>query len=148
MLTRVNAQQPVIGAALRRGGLKFRVRRDNGWQSAALTAGNDGIAAAGAGQTSQRSDDTGILASHADPDPGVTISTIHASKGLEFKHVFVIGCSEGLLPYGSPGNGEALEEERRLMYVGVTRAEDTLHLSYARSKDGLGTQQRVPSRFL
>lgn len=148
VLTRVNAQQPVIGAALRRGGLKFRVRRDSGWQSAVLTAGNDGIAAAGAGQTSQRSDDTGILASHADPDPGVTISTIHASKGLEFKHVFVIGCSEGLLPYGSPGNGEALEEERRLMYVGVTRAEDTLHLSYARSKDGLGTQQRVPSRFL
>ena len=79
---------------------------------------------------------------------GVTISTIHASKGLEFKHVFLIGCSEGLLPYGSPETGDALEEERRLMYVGITRAEDSLHLSYARTKDGYGAQRRRPSRFL
>ncbi|KAB7312963.1 ATP-dependent helicase, partial [Bifidobacterium longum] len=77
-----------------------------------------------------------------------TISTIHASKGLEFKHVFLIGCSEGLLPYGSPETGDALEEERRLMYVGITRAEDSLHLSYARTKDGYGVQRRRPSRFL
>lgn len=78
----------------------------------------------------------------------VTVSTIHASKGLEFKHVFLIGCSEGLLPYGSPAPGEALEEERRLMYVGVTRAEDTLHLSFAdRQSNGSGVRRR-PSRFL
>ena len=78
----------------------------------------------------------------------VTVSTIHAAKGLEFKHVFVVGCSEGLLPYGSARNGDDLEEERRLMYVAITRAEDTLHMSYARSKDGMGSQQRVLSRFL
>lgn len=84
----------------------------------------------------------------ANDDLGVTISTIHASKGLEFKHVFLIGCSEGLLPYGSPETGDALEEERRLMYVGITRAEDSLHLSYARTKDGYGVQRRRPSRFL
>lgn len=41
----------------------------------------------------------------------VTVSTIHAAKGLEFKHVFVVGCSEGLLPYGSARNGDDLEEE-------------------------------------
>lgn len=90
-------------------------------------------------------DATGLA---ANDDLGVTISTIHASKGLEFKHVFLIGCSEGLLPYGSPETGDALEEERRLMYVGITRAEDSLHLSYARTKDGYGVQRRRPSRFL
>jgi DNA helicase-2/ATP-dependent DNA helicase PcrA len=79
---------------------------------------------------------------------GVTISTIHAAKGLEFKHVFIVGCSEGLVPFGSPGPGDELEEERRLMYVGVTRAEDTLELSYGRRKDSMGGVMRSPSRFL
>ena len=65
----------------------------------------------------------------------VTVSTIHASKGLEFPYVFIVGCSEGLIPYGASIAGEALEEERRLLYVGVTRAEDGLHMSYARAKD-------------
>ena len=78
----------------------------------------------------------------------MTVSTIHAAKGLEFKHVFVIGCSEGLIPYGSSQDGDALEEERRLMYVAITRAEDTLHMSYARCKDGSGSQRRSLSRFL
>ena len=81
-------------------------------------------------------------------DAGVTVSTIHAAKGLEFKHVFLIGCSEGLLPYGSPAPGDLLDEERRLMYVGITRAEDSLHLSYARGKDGAAAMQRSASRFL
>ena len=78
----------------------------------------------------------------------VTVSTIHASKGLEFPHVFIVGCSEGLLPYGSPAPGEALEEERRLMYVGVTRAEDTLHLSFASRQSSDTGARRRPSRFL
>ena len=47
----------------------------------------------------------------------VTVSTIHASKGLEFPYVFIVGCSEGLIPYGASIAGEALEEERRLLYV-------------------------------
>ena len=135
VLTRLNAQQQLICAALRHEGVKYRVRRDAGWQRSALgdehasrqamleTLGVGGIGNA------------------------VTVSTIHASKGLEFRHVFLVGCSEGLLPYGSPAPGDLLEEERRLMYVGITRAEDTLHLSYAVSKDG-GASQRVPSRFL
>ena len=79
---------------------------------------------------------------------GVTISTIHASKGLEFKHVFLIGCSEGLIPYGSPPEGDLLEEERRLMYVAVTRAEDTLDVSYARAREDDGSDRgRRKSRF-
>ena len=78
----------------------------------------------------------------------VTVSTIHAAKGLEFAHVFIVGCAEGLIPFGSPPEGDALEEERRLMYVGVTRAEDTLHLSYAEHKDGSAFVRRTPSRFI
>ena len=138
VLTRINAQQPTIGAALREFGLRYRVRRDAGWSADAM--GGDPVAR----QTllaSLGADDTARLGA-------VTISTIHASKGLEFKHVFVIGCSEGLLPYGSPMDGDALEEERRLTYVAVTRAEDSLHVSYARTKDGFSARPRVPSRFL
>ena len=96
--------------------LKYRVRKDSGWQSSALA---DDAASKRALLEAMGLDATGLA---ANDDLGVTISTIHASKGLEFKHVFLIGCSEGLLPYGSPETGDALEEERRLMYVGITRA--------------------------
>ncbi|MCI1220169.1 MAG: ATP-dependent helicase [Bifidobacterium sp.] len=135
VLTRINSQHRIIRRALGEQGLRYRVRRDSGWERSALDD---------EGQSRQESlDALGIGGA-----PGVTLSTIHAAKGLEFKHVFVIGCSEGLLPFGSPGPGEQLEEERRLMYVAVTRAEDTLHLSYARRKDPSGGMLRKPSRFL
>lgn len=136
VLTRLNAQQQVVCAALRREGLRFRVRRDAGWQRSALDDGQAGRQA--------MLETLGV----SGDDAGVTVSTIHAAKGLEFKHVFLIGCSEGLLPYGSPVPGDLLEEERRLMYVGITRAEDSLHLSYARGKDGAAAMQRSASRFL
>ena len=136
VLTRLNAQQQVVCAALRREGLRFRVRRDAGWQRSALDDGQAGRQA--------MLETLGV----SGDDAGVTVSTIHAAKGLEFKHVFLIGCSEGLLPYGSPAPGDLLEEERRLMYVGITRAEDSLHLSYARGKDGAAAMQRSASRFL
>lgn len=99
--------------------LRYRVRRDSGWQNSALSD-----------DTQTRLAMLEALGVGADLS-GVTISTIHASKGLEFKHVFLIGCSEGLIPYGLPQDDDVLEEERRLMYVAVTRAEDTLDVSYA-----------------
>lgn len=136
VLTRLNAQQQVVCAALRDFGLRYRVRRDAGWQRTAV--------ADESGERLAMLEALGV----GGGDAGVTVSTIHASKGLEFRHVFLVGCSEGLLPYGAPQSGEALEEERRLLYVGVTRAEDSLHLSYARSKDGVGGMQRAASRFL
>ncbi|OZG67317.1 ATP-dependent helicase [Bifidobacterium eulemuris] len=161
ILTRINAQQRLCCAALRSEGLRHRVRRDTGWQTSTLsneTAQRQallealGIAAGldtpAPGETSVPQDATDAAAKPEPEDSGVTVSTIHAAKGLEFKHVFLIGCSEGLLPYGAPAPGDALEEERRLMYVAVTRAEDSLHLSYARSKDGYGAQRRRASRFL
>ena len=76
----------------------------------------------------------------------IYMMSIHASKGLEFKHVFVIGMEEGFLPI--VGDGSDLEEERRLGYVAFTRAKDTLALSYARSRFYKGRRSDLQkSRF-
>jgi DNA helicase-2/ATP-dependent DNA helicase PcrA len=88
-----------------------------------------------------------------DKDPNadtVSLMTIHSSKGLEFPVVFVVGLEENLFPSQLSLNSRAdLEEERRLFYVAVTRAEKTLHLSYATSRYRWGTLNNCePSRFL
>lgn len=68
-------------------------------------------------------------------DDAVTLMTLHASKGLEYAHVFMVGMEEGMFPSSrSQMDMKALEEERRLMYVGMTRAKDRLTLSYAKSR--------------
>ncbi|MGO3795544.1 MAG: ATP-dependent helicase [Pauljensenia sp.] len=80
---------------------------------------------------------------------GVTFSTLHAAKGLEWDAVFIIGVSEGLLPISMAQTPEAREEERRLLYVGVTRARDHLELSWSRARGaGRGRGSRTRSRFL
>lgn len=76
---------------------------------------------------------------------GVTLSTLHAAKGLEWSTVYLIGCSEGLLPLES--TGVDLDEERRLAYVGITRASDALHISWARARRFEGPAERICSRF-
>ena len=77
----------------------------------------------------------------------ISIMSIHASKGLEFKHLFVIGMEEGFFPL--TGDGSDIEEERRLGYVAITRAKEELVLSYARSRYYRGNRaQLVKSRFL
>jgi DNA helicase-2/ATP-dependent DNA helicase PcrA len=85
-----------------------------------------------------------------DGDNRVTLMTLHASKGLEFKVVFVAGLEEGLFPLAQAAADPAeLEEERRLFYVGVTRAERMLFLSYARNRYRFGeSEPAVRSRFL
>lgn len=94
------------------------------------------------------------LVTDADADSGdpnrVTLMTLHASKGLEFKVVFVTGMEEGLFPLAAAAQDPTeLEEERRLFYVGVTRAQELLFLSYARSRYRYGEQQSaIRSRFL
>jgi DNA helicase-2/ATP-dependent DNA helicase PcrA len=75
----------------------------------------------------------------------VTLATLHAAKGLEWDHVYLVGVSEGLLPISYAKTFEAVDEERRLAYVGVTRAARTLSVSWAR---GRGRMERSPSRFL
>ena len=82
-------------------------------------------------------------------EPMVTLMTLHNAKGLEFPVVFLTGMEEGLFPHSRSLNEERLEEERRLCYVGITRARDTLYLSYARSRTLHGSAgYKLPSRFL
>jgi ATP-dependent DNA helicase Rep len=95
------------------------------------------------------------LAERGDEQNVVTLSTLHAAKGLEWPHVVLAGVNEGLLPFrGSEGEEEQaaavrIEEERRLMYVGITRARATLVVStLARRKRGRETVAGVPSRFV
>ncbi len=80
----------------------------------------------------------------------VRLMTVHAAKGLEFAYVFIVGLEEGLFPYEREGEGtEGLEEERRLMYVALTRAQKKLYLSYAMMRTIFGnTDLRTHSQFL
>ena len=83
-----------------------------------------------------------------DPD-AVRLSTLHAAKGLEFPHVFLVGLEEGLLPHREAVALGNVDEERRLMYVGVTRAQRSLHLSFCRARKRAGEKVDCqPSRFL
>jgi ATP-dependent DNA helicase Rep len=90
----------------------------------------------------------------ADAD-AVRLSTVHASKGLEFPHVFIAGCEEGSMPHtgdldpDSEEGPQRVEEERRLMYVAVTRAQRTLTVSWCRvRKSARAAVPRLPSRFI
>lgn len=80
----------------------------------------------------------------------VSLMTLHSAKGLEFKNVFISGLEEGILPHSrSLGDSQQLEEERRLLYVGITRAKEKIYLLYARTRSlGEFTQANSPSRFL
>lgn len=92
------------------------------------------------------------LADRGDEQDVVTLSTLHAAKGLEWPHVFLAGINEGLLPFKAEAEettGARIEEERRLMYVGITRARSTLAVStLRRRKKGRETVAGVPSRFI
>ena len=83
-------------------------------------------------------------------DQSATLMTLHTAKGLEFPQVFIVGMEDGIFPsFMSLGDPDQLEEERRLAYVGITRAEEQLHLSLAQSRWIYGQQQyNTPSRFL
>jgi len=92
------------------------------------------------------------LLTHADRgDPGnaVRLMTLHAAKGLEFRFVYVVGLEDGQLPHEGSIEEGRLDEERRLMYVGITRAKERLCLSYAARSRRFGeVQVNAPSRFL
>ena len=82
-------------------------------------------------------------------EPCVTLMTVHAAKGLEFPHVFIVGLEEQLFPSAMSSEIHELEEERRLFYVAITRAEETCHIGYAKERFRHGkTEFCRPSRFL
>ena len=92
--------------------------------------------------------DERAAAQHAPTVDGVTLASLHAAKGLEWDAVFLVGLSEGLVPITFAADPEAIEEERRLVYVGLTRAREHLALSWALARTPGGRQSRTPSRFL
>lgn len=164
ILTRTNVQQNMFCRTLGSLGLHFSVKKDAGLQPDVLDNNIDNTEVSNsnssvAGDLSFADTDNKFVDNvsekkHVDLIKKsllpVTISTIHASKGLEFKHVFLVGCSEGLLPFGSSvsRSEDEDEEERRLMYVAITRAEKTLHISYSLCKDYGSGMQRTVSHFL
>ncbi|WP_339798948.1 DNA helicase Rep [uncultured Marinobacter sp.] len=84
-----------------------------------------------------------------DDSDKVQLLTLHASKGLEFPHVFIMGLEEEILPHRSSIEEGNIEEERRLMYVGITRARETLTLTFAAQRRQYGEKtETIPSRFL
>ncbi|WP_199808060.1 ATP-dependent DNA helicase UvrD2 [Streptomyces sp. NRRL F-2580] len=87
-------------------------------------------------------------AQHAPTVQGVTLASLHAAKGLEWDAVFLVGLTDGMLPITYAKTDEQVEEERRLLYVGVTRARLHLTLSWGLSRAPGGRASRRPSRFL
>lgn len=87
-------------------------------------------------------------AQHAPTVEGVTLASLHAAKGLEWDAVYLTGMSEGLLPISLAETPEAIAEEKRLLYVGITRAREHLNLSYSRSRNPGGRANRRRTRFL
>lgn len=87
-------------------------------------------------------------AQHAPTVEGVTLASLHAAKGLEWDAVFLAGMSEGLMPISLAETDEAVAEERRLLYVGITRAREHLDLSFAKSRNPGGRATRRRTRFL
>ena len=87
-------------------------------------------------------------AQHAPTVQGVTLASLHSAKGLEWDVVFLVGVAEGMMPITYAKTDEQIEEERRLLYVGVTRAREHLCVSWALSRSPGGRPSRRPSRFL
>ena len=132
----------------------FKALTDDGTPSAEDRMGNLEVMATTAA-TFENLDDflaEATLMSSADEKVAknsVTLMTLHAAKGLEFPVVFIVGMEEGLFPSGRAEDQASLEEERRLAYVGMTRAMKRLFLTYAASRYTYGSRNyNMPSRFL
>ena len=89
-----------------------------------------------------------VAAQHAPAADGVTLATLHAAKGLEWDAVFIVGVHEGTMPITYAETADQVEEERRLLYVGITRARVHLSISWSLSRQPGGRARRSPSRFL
>jgi DNA helicase-2/ATP-dependent DNA helicase PcrA len=113
------------------------VEYDSGTEEPSLEEFLQGVALVADADT--REDDEGL----------VTLMTLHNAKGLEYPIVFIIGCEEGVFPHSRALDEGGLEEERRLCYVGITRAERDLYLTSARTRTVFGARNfGAPSRFI
>ncbi|MGW5878522.1 ATP-dependent DNA helicase UvrD2 [Nocardiopsis terrae] len=92
--------------------------------------------------------ETRMATEHAPGFEGVTIASLHSAKGLEWDAVFLVGLTEGMVPIIYAETDEQVEEERRLFYVGVTRARSSLAMSWSLARSPGGRRTRKPSRFL
>jgi DNA helicase-2/ATP-dependent DNA helicase PcrA len=120
------------------------------WESlAAVLALAEEVAASGRSTMSELVEEFERRAklSHAPTADGVTVTTLHSAKGLEWPVVFIIGAAEGNLPIVYADTEARIEEERRLFYVGVTRAQDRLVITWSLTRPGSG-RHRQASRFL
>jgi DNA helicase-2/ATP-dependent DNA helicase PcrA len=131
VLARTNAQLELIATTLEAQGIPFERRGFEHGPSSDLNS-----------EDWKKRD---IIAEQAD---AVALSTIHRSKGLEFQHVVVIGCAEGQLPNFNATTASELAEEQRLAYVALSRAEQTLLLTWSKAVDDPRFGNRAPSRFL
>lgn len=135
---------PALRAQCRSEAL-FRIRRGNLDELADWFEGAKG---ASAGELAASL----ALLTHADRNEAgnqVRLMSLHGAKGLEFRYVFIVGCEDGTLPHEASLDEGRLDEERRLLYVGITRAKEQLWLSHAREAQRWGSRVRLaPSRFL
>jgi DNA helicase II / ATP-dependent DNA helicase PcrA len=132
VLARTNAQLEIVAAALTRRDIPFDRRGPDHSPASDLVAG-----------------DVGPVTWYDKEQPdAVALSTIHRAKGLEWRSVAVIGLAEGVLPHYSATTPEELEEEQRLAYVALTRAEWSLLLTYSQALDDPRRGRRAMSRFL
>jgi DNA helicase-2/ATP-dependent DNA helicase PcrA len=122
------------------------------WESlAALARLADDLAAARPGATLREfvtELDERAEAQHAPTVEGVTLASLHAAKGLEWDAVFIVGANDGMVPITYADTPTAVEEERRLLYVGVTRARERLTVTWSAARSPGGRPSRQPSRFL
>lgn len=133
----------------------FKTLTDDGTPTGEERMGNLEVMAANANEYNSLDEflaDASLMSSadESSKKNSVTLMTLHAAKGLEFPVVFIVGLEEGLFPSGRCiDDGAELEEERRLMYVGMTRAMQRLFLTYAGSRYTFGSRNyNMPSRFL
>ncbi len=120
-----------------------------GADSGGESAGADSPGTGNLGEFLQRLALVADADERTDDDGLVTLMTLHNAKGLEYPIVFMIGCEEGVFPHSRALDEGGLEEERRLCYVGITRAERDLYLTFARSRTVFGARSYgIPSRFL
>jgi DNA helicase-2/ATP-dependent DNA helicase PcrA len=162
-LTEMAEDQPVhelLRAILEQTGYESMLKSDNSPEAETRLANleelvNAAVEAAERGETAAEFLDHAALVADADgvdEKAAVSLLTMHNAKGLEFPNVFIAGLEEGLFPHSRSLNSEAaMEEERRLCYVGMTRAEKRLYLSSARYRRRFGGGQpevSLPSRFL